>query len=48
MYYVRMSDNPPSKKFKVARGECDGKFLGANGPTNKFQAQWLEHPVPEE
>jgi hypothetical protein len=23
------------------------KYLRAHGPTNKFQAQWLEHPAPE-
>ena len=39
-----MSDKPPSKKPKVARGKSDGKYLGAHGPTNKFQAQWLEDP----
>jgi len=36
-----MSDKPPSKKPKVSRGESDGKYLGAHGSTNKFQAQWL-------
>jgi len=39
-----MSDKPPSKKPKVARGKSDGKYLRAHGPTIKFQAQWLEDP----
>jgi hypothetical protein len=42
-----MSKKPPSKKPKVAQGESDGKYSGAHGPTDKFQAQWLEHPAPE-
>ena len=42
-HQVKMSDKPPSKKPKVSRGESDGKYLRAHGPTNKFQAQWLEH-----
>ena len=42
-----MSENPPPKKARVARGKSDGKYLGAHGPTNKFQSQWLEHPAPE-
>ena len=37
-----MSDKPPSKKPKVARGKSDGKYLRAHGPTIKFQAQWLK------
>jgi len=32
---------------KVARWKSDGKYLGARGSTNKFQAQWLEHPASE-
>ena len=46
-HQVKMSDKPPSKKPKVARGKSDGKYLEAHGLTNKFQAEWLEHPVPE-
>ena len=42
-----MSKTPPPKKARVARGKSDGKYLGAHGPTNKFQSQWLEHPAPE-
>jgi len=43
-----MSENPPPKKARVARGnKSDGKYLRAHGPTNKFQAWWLEHPAPE-
>jgi hypothetical protein len=43
-----MSENLPLKKARVAWGKSDGKYLGAHGPTNKFQAQWLEHPAPED
>ena len=42
-----MSEKPPPKKARVARGKSDVKYLGAHGLTNKFQAQWLEHPAPE-
>ena len=42
-----MSEKPPTKKARVAGGKSDGKYLGAHGPTNWFQAQWLEHPAPE-
>ena len=41
-----MSEIPPPKKARVARAKSDGKYLGAHGPTNKFQAEWLEHPAP--
>ena len=42
-----MSENLPLKKARVAWGKSDGKYLGAHGPTNKFQDQRLEHPAPE-
>jgi len=42
-----MRDKSPSTKPKVARGKRDGKYLGAHGPTNKSQAQCLEHPASE-
>ena len=42
-----MSEIPPPKKPKFARGQSDGKYLGAHGPTNKFQAQWFEHTALE-
>jgi hypothetical protein len=45
--HVEMSEKPPPKKARVARGKSDGKYLGGHGPTNKFQAQWLEHQAPE-
>jgi len=44
--HVEMSEKSPPKKARVARGNSDGKYLGAHGPTNKFQAEWLEHPAP--
>jgi len=37
----------PIKKAQSCQGECDGEYLGARGPTNKFQAQWLKHPAFE-
>jgi hypothetical protein len=45
--HVEMSKTKPPKKARVARGKRDGMYLGAQRSTNKSQAQWLEHPVPE-
>jgi hypothetical protein len=42
-----MSNTPHQKSPKLPGGKSDGEYLGARGSTNKFQAQWLEHPASD-